>query len=188
MVWTAKKWTKGRNNLTSTSLRSELVREVREKTFQRKTTRIGERHQVIGNRQHCDTAFSGFCERDIYGLRIATPPEIATDVIRKRTWSVCELLQKVTADNIAKRNVDYFQGAARLGGNGAVIVSGEDGKDRELRAGTILIATGSRPYRPENISFDIPGVCDTDTILYRGRVPKDILIAGAALSVWNLRR
>jgi pyruvate/2-oxoglutarate dehydrogenase complex dihydrolipoamide dehydrogenase (E3) component len=38
--------------------------------------------------------------------------------------------------------VDYFQGAARLGGNGAVIVSGEDGKDRELRAGTILIATG----------------------------------------------
>ena len=40
---------------------------------------------------------------------------IATDVIRKRTWSVCDLLQKVTADNIAKRNVDYFQGTARLG-------------------------------------------------------------------------
>src|SRR3982751_1228600 len=57
---------------------------------------------------------SGFCEGDAYGLRIATPPEIATDIIRKRTWSVCELLQKVTADNIAKHNVDYTQGTARL--------------------------------------------------------------------------
>ncbi len=120
---------------------------------------------------------SGF-EGDVYGLRIASSPEIITDVIRKRTWGVCELLQKVTADNIAKRNVDYFEGTARLGRSGCVIVSGKDGKDRELRAKAILIATGSRPVRPKNISFDIPGVCDTDTILHRGRVPKDILIVG----------
>ena len=59
-----------------------------------------------------------------------------------------------------------------------MIVSGEDGTERTLRAKAILIATGSRPFRPKNISFDIPGVCDTDTILYRGRVPKDIVIVG----------
>jgi NAD(P) transhydrogenase len=122
--------------------------------------------------------FSGFCEGDVYGLRMSTPPDIATDVIRKRTWSVCELLQKVTADNIAKRNVDYIEGIARLGPDGAVIVSGEGRNDRKLCAKTVLIATGSRPSRPSNISFDIPGVCDTDTILYRGRVPKDIVIVG----------
>src|SRR5436853_7484723 len=40
---------------------------------------------------------SGFCERDVYGLSMATPPEVATDVVRQRTLSVCELLQKVTA-------------------------------------------------------------------------------------------
>ena len=58
--------------------------------------------------------FSGFCEGDVYGLRMSAPPEVATDIIRKRTWSVCELLQKVTADNIAIHNVDYIQGTARL--------------------------------------------------------------------------
>src|SRR3954466_9935566 len=121
---------------------------------------------------------SGFCEGDVYGLRIATPPEIAADVIRKRTWSVCELLQKVTADNIAKHSVDYIQGTARLDSDGTVIVSGEDGKDRKLCAKVILLAPGSRPFRPTNISFDIPGVCDTDTILHRGRVPKHIVIVG----------
>jgi NAD(P) transhydrogenase len=110
---------------------------------------------------------------------MATPPEIAIDVIRKRTWSVCELLQKITADNIAQRNVDYIQGTARLDADGNVIVLGKNGEDRKLRAAkAVLIATGSRPLRPENISFDIPGVCDTDTILQRGRIPKDIVIVG----------
>ncbi len=42
----------------------------------------------------------------------------------------------------------------------------------------VLIATGSRPWHPPNIPFDLKGVCDTDTILQRGRVPKDLLIVG----------
>ena len=46
--------------------------------------------------------FSGLCEGDVYGVRMSTPPEIAIDIIRKRTRDVCELLQKLTAENIAK--------------------------------------------------------------------------------------
>src|SRR3954462_613338 len=57
---------------------------------------------------------SGFGKEEIYGLHLSAPPEIATDTIRKRTLDVCDLLQKVTADNIAKINVDYIQGAACL--------------------------------------------------------------------------
>lgn len=121
--------------------------------------------------------FSGLREGDVYGLRMSAPLEIATEIIRKRTWSVCELLQKVTAENIAKNKVDYIQGTARLDRDGGVSVGAADGQ-RKVRANVILIATGSRPFRPANISFDIPGVCDTDTILNRGRVPKDIVIVG----------
>jgi NAD(P) transhydrogenase len=122
--------------------------------------------------------FSGLREGDIYGLRMPAPPEIATTIIRNRTRAVCDLLQKLTADKIVGNGVAYIQGAARLHGNGEVIVTDDDGKDRVLRAKVILIATGSRPARPKHISFDIPGVCDTDTILHRGRVPANILIAG----------
>ena len=121
---------------------------------------------------------TGFSEGDVYGLRMAAPPEIATDIIRRRTRSVCTLLQKVTADNIAKREVDYIQGAARLDPDGGVLVSNGGEAERRIHAKVILIASGSRPLRPDNISFDIPGVCDTDTVLERGWVPKDIVIAG----------
>jgi NAD(P) transhydrogenase len=121
---------------------------------------------------------TGFSQADVYGLRMAAAPEVATDIIRKRTQAVCELLQKVTADNIAKREVDYIRGIARLDLDGSVIVSGDSEEERRIRAKVVLIATGSRPFRPKDLSFEIPGVCDTDTILHRGRVPRDILIAG----------
>src|SRR4249919_983890 len=38
--------------------------------------------------------FSGLSEGGIYGLRTAVPPEVAIDVIRKRTLEVCDVLQK----------------------------------------------------------------------------------------------
>jgi NAD(P) transhydrogenase len=122
--------------------------------------------------------FSGIREGDVYGLRMAAPPEIATAIIRNRTRSVCELLQKVTASKIAANGVDYIHGAARLHPSGEIIVTDHNGNERTLRAKVTLVATGSRPARPKNISFEMPGVCDTDTILNRGRVPKDIVIVG----------
>jgi NAD(P) transhydrogenase len=122
--------------------------------------------------------FSGLVEGDVYGVRVAAPPEIAIDAIRKRTWDVCDLLQKVTAENIARSEVDYIQGSARLDGNGRVIVGDAAADNRRLHAKTILIATGSRPARPSGIPFDLRGVCDTDTILQRGRVPRELLIIG----------
>src|SRR5215467_13018834 len=121
---------------------------------------------------------TGFSAGDVYGLQMAAPPEISTDIIRRRTRNVCALLQTVTADNIAKREVDYIQGTARIDPDGAVIVSNGQEAERRIRAKVILIASGSRPFRPGNIPFDIRGVCDTDTVLQRGWVPKDIVIAG----------
>ncbi len=122
--------------------------------------------------------FSGLVEGNVYGLRSSASPEVVTDTIRKRTRVVCELLQRVTSENIAGNKVDYIQGSARLAGAGAVTVTRDDGGRRVLRAKVILIATGSRPHRPSDIPFDQEGVCDTDTILNRGMVPRDLLIVG----------
>ena len=95
--------------------------------------------------------FSGLCEGGIYGLRTAAPAEVAIDIIRKRTWEVCGLLQKGTAENLARNHVDYIEGEAFLQRDGAVKVAGRDGRERELRAKTILIATGSAPPAKEHL-------------------------------------
>jgi NAD(P) transhydrogenase len=122
--------------------------------------------------------FSGFREGDLYGLRTIATAEVSTPLIRKRTWDVCEMLQDLTARNLAHNSVDYVQGTARLNPNRSIAVTGKDGKERTLRAKMVLIATGSRPVRPKGVPFNIPGVCDTDTVLNRGWLPKDIVIVG----------
>jgi len=84
----------------------------------------------------------------------------------------------MTADNTAKHNVDYLQSNARLGSCRSVLVKMPDGRELTLLAKAILIASGSHPMRPKNVPFDDPGVCDSDTILALGYIPKDILIVG----------
>src|SRR5580765_6731589 len=76
--------------------------------------------------------FSGLCEGEIYGLRTAAPAEVAIDVIRKRTLEVCGLLQRATAENIARNDVDYIEGEAALHQDGTIRVSSSDGRKRKL--------------------------------------------------------
>jgi NAD(P) transhydrogenase len=122
---------------------------------------------------------SGFRDADVYGLRIAVPPDLAMGVVRTRTWEVCSQLQELTKKNFQARNVDYIEGEARLDRDGAVCVSREGGVSATLQAKFVLIATGSRPQRPKGSAFELPGVFDTDTILYRERgAPKAIVIMG----------
>jgi NAD(P) transhydrogenase len=120
---------------------------------------------------------TGFRDRDIYGLDLVEVPGIVLPTIRKRTRDVSELLQRVTAENIPRHNVAYVQGRARLGPGRTILVRTPDGQELTLRAETILIATGSRPVRPKSVAFADPAVCDSDTILALGRIPKDILIS-----------
>lgn len=53
------------------------------------------------------------------------------------------------------------------------------GEHHELLAKNILVATGSRPFHPDNIPFEDPDVWDSDEFFSPGRqLPKSIFIAG----------
>lgn len=121
---------------------------------------------------------TGFRERDIYGISVAAPPEVVLPKIAERTRHVCALLQQVVTENLAKNQIDYLQGTARLGPNRTAQVTMPDGSVETLSADVILIATGSRPLHPESIAFEDPDVCDSDEIFKLGRVPDDLFIVG----------
>ncbi|WP_437185171.1 Si-specific NAD(P)(+) transhydrogenase [Planctomicrobium sp. SH668] len=60
-------------------------------------------------------------------------------------------------------------------------VRDEYGGKRRLHASNFIIATGSRPYRPDDIDFNHPLICDSDTILNLNHTPKSITIYGAGV-------
>jgi NAD(P) transhydrogenase len=121
--------------------------------------------------------FTGFRDRDVYGVRLDVAPEIALDAIRARTRGVCDALQRLTRANIASHGIPYVEGSARLGPGRTVVVTRPGGARETLRGRVILVATGSRPARPSGLP-DHPGICDTDTVLARGWLPRDLLIVG----------
>jgi NAD(P) transhydrogenase len=123
-------------------------------------------------------ALTGFYDQEVYGVELGAPPAVALDKLAERTRQVCLSLQAATADRIALMDVAYLQGTARLASGGRVILTGADGAVAELSARIILIATGSRPLRPQTIPFDDPAVFDVDEIYSLTALPESLFIAG----------
>ncbi|WP_419571457.1 Si-specific NAD(P)(+) transhydrogenase [Rheinheimera sp.] len=56
-----------------------------------------------------------------------------------------------------------------------------DAPDQIISAEHIVLATGSRPYRPDNVDFSHPRIFDSDTILSLQDDPRHIIIFGAGV-------
>jgi NAD(P) transhydrogenase len=123
-------------------------------------------------------ALTGFYQQEVYGVDLGVPPAVALDKLAERTRQVCQSLQAATTRRITMMNVAYLNGTAQLAPGGKVFLTQTDGTLVELSAPVILIATGSRPLRPNNIPFDDPAVFDVDDIYSLTSLPKSLCIVG----------
>ncbi len=80
-----------------------------------------------------------------------------------------------------RNRVRLLQGRAAFVDPHTVEVEGPDGARERFTAAHIIIASGSRPYRPSEVDFSHPRVRDSDTILALDRTPASITIYGAGV-------
>lgn len=80
-----------------------------------------------------------------------------------------------------RNNIRVIAGSARFVDAHTLSVEGEDGKLEYYSAESIVIATGSRPYRPDSIDFTHPRVYDSDSILSMTNTPRKIIVYGAGV-------
>jgi NAD(P) transhydrogenase len=121
---------------------------------------------------------TGYRQEEVYGVRAAAPLEAVMPTLRARIEHVRDVLQDAVADRFVARGIGYLQGTARLDADRTVHVTSPDGAVRQVTAGAILVATGSRPTHYPGIPFDDPDVYDSDDIYSLHTVPKDIVIIG----------
>jgi len=119
---------------------------------------------------------TGFRRREIYGVGLDLPPEISLERIRDRAEDVVELAIDTVRENIDRHGIELVRGDARLGADRSVIVRGEG--ERVLDAEVVLIATGSRPFRPSTVPFDDPDVDDSESILEVDHIPRSMVVVG----------
>ena len=80
-----------------------------------------------------------------------------------------------------RNRVELIAGEASFIDANTLQIVKNDGSIEKLTAEKIVIATGSHPYRPDDINFKHPRVYDSDTILSLEHEPRSIIIYGAGV-------
>ncbi len=101
--------------------------------------------------------------------------------LRKSAGSVIEKQVTMRRGFYDRNGVDLLFGHARFLDPNTVEIAERNGGHQVVAADAIIIATGSRPYRPPEVDFGHPRIFDSDTILNLGFTPKSISIYGAGV-------
>jgi NAD(P) transhydrogenase len=123
---------------------------------------------------------SGHQSRALYGVAVELDRTAELVHLMARKNAIAESESKRIRQNLARHQVDYVRGVAKLTGPNTVVVDGGDGS-RTLTSDFILLATGSRPYRPKDIDFADDRIHDSDEVLAIGRLPDRLAILGAGV-------
>ena len=80
-----------------------------------------------------------------------------------------------------RNNCTLYFGDATFIDKNTILITRNDGRSEKITAKDIIIATGSRPYHPEDIDFTSANIYDSDTILSLDYHPQHIVIYGAGV-------
>ncbi len=147
--------------------------------------------QIGGNCTHLGTIPSKSLRAAIYRLmdvsssthfkQLGINIEVGFRDLRKSAQSVIDQQVSMRRSFYDRNEVEVLNGQARFLDPHRIRVEHPDGSVTILHAKSFVIATGSRPYRPEGIDFNHPRVFDSDTILNLPETPKSMTIYGAGV-------
>ncbi len=115
------------------------------------------------------------------GFKLEVPKRIGVRDFMHRERAVVQRELELINETLDRNEVELFRGAARFVDEHTVAVV-EDGQVRlRLTAPVILIATGTRPNRPEDVPFDDRHVFDASSILRMPVMPRSLMVLGAGV-------
>jgi len=112
---------------------------------------------------------------------IGEPRWFSFPKVLERSQRVIERQVQLRTNFYARNRIDVYFGKARFLDSHTVMVRDPHNGTEELRAQKIVIATGSRPYRPADINFRHPRIYCSDTVLTLGHTPRRLIIYGAGV-------
>lgn len=125
--------------------------------------------QVIRHKVHPLFRASG----DAYNFSY---PEILAEATR-----VIPRYVDLHTDYYTRNRVTVHVGEASFIDVNTISIKLADGVNERITAEKVIIATGSRPYRPDDIDFNHDRIYDSDTILDMRHTPRSLIIYGAGV-------
>ena len=124
---------------------------------------------------------SGMREREFYGLGYRVKEDITAQDILERVNKTLAHEVEIQEVQLNRNQIDTQFGKARFLDQHHLAITKDEGDELIVRADKIVIAVGTKPYRPESMPFDGVNVIDSDELLTIERLPKSLAVVGAGV-------
>lgn len=119
----------------------------------------------------------GACFRSYYPLRMAMTSAVTGRGMLENTKGLASAISSRWLETIKSKRVVYKNGNGVLINNTEIMI-GSEGREEVIKAGKIIIATGSVPIPSPSMPFDGETVLSPDDVISMREIPENILIVG----------
>ena len=124
---------------------------------------------------------TGWRERGFYGRAYRVKEEISAEDLRRRLLITLDHEVEVLEHQFARNRVQHIRGKASFIDPRTMQILKEDGEIIQVSATSILLAVGTKPFRPDYIPFDGKTVLDSDELLEIQELPRSMAVIGAGV-------
>jgi len=124
--------------------------------------------------------FSGLRQRGLYGIDYSLRENLSIRDFMYRERLVVRKGREIIGKNLRDQNITLIRGFASFKDVHTVQIKSRKNR-QEISGEIILIATGSSPLNPPEISFDSKCIFDSDTILDLDHIPKTMVVVGGGV-------
>ena len=124
---------------------------------------------------------SGWRERAFYGRAYRVKQDIEASDLMARMSKTLDHEVDVLEHQFHRNGVRTAKGHARFLDQHKVEVTTEKGETYTYSGETILIACGTRPFRPTSVPFNGHSVLDSDEIVDLKKLPRSLIVVGAGV-------
>ncbi|MGF6171736.1 Si-specific NAD(P)(+) transhydrogenase [Ensifer sp. 4252] len=124
---------------------------------------------------------SGWRERGFYGRSYRVKEEISADDLRQRLIITLNHEVEVLEHQFARNRVQQMRGKASFVDPTTLEVVKDDGETLLVSGTSIMLAVGTKPFRPDYMPFDGKTVLDSDELLDIGELPRSLVVIGAGV-------
>jgi len=124
---------------------------------------------------------SGYDQRGLYGKSYRLKDNLSMEDLLQRVAITINQETEVMSHQLRRNNIELIQGTGSFLGPHRIQIENRHGKISEVQAEHVLLATGTRPHRPDHIPFDGETIIDSDDILYLKKLPRSMAVIGAGV-------
>ena len=125
---------------------------------------------------------TGMAQREVYGASYRVKSDITMEDLFARTQHVIGREHEVIRAQLLRNHIDILSGTGSFLDAHTLGILDDDGIRRtQVTARFVIIATGSKPHRPNTVQFDESTVLDSDGVLALEKVPNSMVVVGAGI-------